>query len=131
MKNFKFISYFCLGLLFFTGLSTSTNAQSYVQSSEAIFRVNKALTQLEDRYGQIDRQSDKPVSRKRNDLSRSGELYFDLAKIKIGNAVLKQLKNGKEAAESVEISMQQFPETVKNTEEYQKAKGFYLQLLTI
>ena len=131
MKNFKFIPYFCLLLLFLTGFNTAISAQSYVSNSEASYRVRKTLVKLEDRYSQLDRQREKPISKNKKDITRKRELYFDLAQIKIGNAVLKQLKNGKEASESVEITMQQFPESVRNAEEYQKAKSFYLQLLSI
>ena len=66
MKNFKFIPYFCLLLLFLTGFNTAISAQSYVSNSEASYRVRKTLVKLEDRYSQLDRQREKPISKNKS-----------------------------------------------------------------
>lgn len=132
MKNFKFFPILCLLILFSVGLAPSLSAQNYKSIAEAKVVVNKIMSQLEDQYGQIDRNSDKPRTFKRGTSTAKSEvLYYDLAKIKLGNAVLKQLNAGVSTSSSIKLALQQFPNNVSSSSEFQKASEFYTELLSI
>jgi hypothetical protein len=132
MKNLRILPILCLLSFFLLGNSNLLSAQTqYMSRQDAVTTVTKIMDQLEARYGQIDQNSEKPIKRNRGALTRTDETYLDIARIKIGNSLLKHLKAGSSVEQSFSRAFDALDPQIRKSPFYIKADEYYKSLLSI